>query len=120
VTWELVYYATPDRSVPVHDYLQSAELTEVERGNVKARIEFLKEKGPLAGRAYKQLTGQFSDLSEITIMGQHNVRIFYFIDERRRVVLLDGVSKGGRRDHRMRPYYRRALKYHDDWVERCV
>lgn len=116
---------TPDGKRPVVEYLEKAELTENEEDTLKVRFEFLEEHGPLAGQrlptAYAQLHDEFRDISEIRIPGgQHNVRIFYFIDPKRQVVLLSGVSKGGMRDKKMKRHYARALRNHDDWLTRYI
>jgi hypothetical protein len=124
LSWELKFYTTPGGKRPVYEYLEEAGLSEDEEDKLKARLEFLEEHGPLAGqnvpRGYAQLKGEFRDISEIRIPGEHNVRVFYFIDPKRQVVLLSGVSKGGMRDKTMKRHYARALGYRNDWLTRCI
>ncbi len=125
MSWELKFYTTPGGKRPVYEYMEGAELTDNEGDTLEVRFEFLEEHGPLAGQrlpsAYAQLKDDFRDISEIRIpRGQHNVRIFYFIDPKRQVVLLSGVSKGGMGDKKMKHHYARALRYRDDWLKRCI
>jgi phage-related protein len=90
VAWEAIYYETPKGECPVRDFLD--ELPKAHRAKVFAAIALLQDRGPALGFPYtSQVEGKMRELR--THYGRQLYRILYFMDNRRRVVLLEAFEK---------------------------
>jgi phage-related protein len=90
MAWEVIYHETPDGGCPVRDFLEV--LPKPHRAKVFAAIALLQERGPALGFPYtSQAEGRIRELR--THYGRQLYRVLYFMDNRRRVVLLEAFEK---------------------------
>lgn len=90
-TWNIIYYQSPGQtSAPVHDFINS--LNPTAKSKVINTINLLEEYGVKLGppRA-KKLAG--TELWELRILGEDNIRIFYVTVVDKAFLLLHGFIK---------------------------
>lgn len=88
--WEVIYYQAADGEYPVQKLLD--ELPKPHRAKVFAALSLLQERGPTLGFPHtSQVEGRIRELR--THYGRHLYRILYFMDNQRRVVLLEAFEK---------------------------
>ena len=90
-SWNIVYYQTPQQSSsPVQDFIQSLDMKT--RTKVANSLNLLEEFGiKLSSPHTKKLIG--TDLWELRILGQDNLRIFYVAVIGKSFLLLHGFVK---------------------------
>lgn len=90
MAWEVIYYQTVEGECPVRDFLE--DLPKAHLAKVFAALALLQERGPMLGFPYtSQVQGKIRELR--THYGRQLYRILYFMDTRRRVVLLEAFEK---------------------------
>jgi phage-related protein len=90
VAWDVIYYETADGEWPVRKFLD--ELPKPHRAKLFAAISLLQERGPALGFPHtSQVQGRIRELR--THYGRQLYRILYFMDNQRRVVLLEAFEK---------------------------
>lgn len=90
MAWEVIYYRTDDGECPVRTFLD--ELPKPHRAKVFAAVSLLQERGPALGFPHtSQVEGRIRELR--THYGRQLYRILYFLDNQRRVILLEAFEK---------------------------
>jgi len=110
--WTVLFYADPRGREPVREWLEElARRAPKEYGTVRHHLDLLEEFGVLLGAPFtRQLDGRIRELRP------GPWRITYFVDPKRRFVLLTSFRKTGRTtDRREIARARRALA---DWLRR--
>lgn len=88
--WKILLYETLLGDSPVKGFIDS--LQEKTQGKVHNAIELLKECNiELSAPHVKKLTG--TNLWELRVLGEDNVRIFYIAIENKTFILLHGFKK---------------------------
>lgn len=88
--WKVDFYVTTEGSTPVQSWLDT--LPPDVRGKVLARIQLLRNEGPILDFPYtSQIEGR---LREARLrVGKTRYRVLYFFDEERTAILLHGFTK---------------------------
>src|SRR4029078_2895077 len=88
--WKIIYYEAESGHSPIRNFIKDLELKT--RAKVSGLLDLLKEFGVNVGLPYAQkLSG--TELWELRILGQDNIRIFYVAIIGRRFLLLHGFKK---------------------------
>jgi phage-related protein len=109
--YQIIFYVTRARRIPVIEYLD--HFAEYERAEIEKSFIFLKKKeGRLPAPYSKHL---FKKLWELRIKYlNHHHRILYFIDAKRKIVLLSGFLKKSKKTPRAEIV--KAYKYYLDYL----
>jgi hypothetical protein len=90
VAWTVDFYEEDDHAVPVEEFLSN--LSPGHRAKAIAIIRLLQEQGPTLPFPYSsQVRGDLRELR--TQYGKDRLRILYFGDPKRALVLLHGIIK---------------------------
>lgn len=88
--WRVIYYQTENNISPVHKFINS--LDPKSKSKIIKLIDLLEEFGTHLGWPYaKKLTG--TELWELRILGQDNIRIFYVAVVDKSFLLIHGFTK---------------------------
>src|SRR3989344_2772820 len=89
--WNIIYYQTPQQdSSPIQDFIESLDIKA--RTKVSNSLNLLEEFGiKLSSPHIKKLTG--TDLWELRILGQDNLRILYIAITGKNFLLLHAFNK---------------------------
>ncbi len=88
--WEIIYYETTSGKSPVFDFIQSLDTKS--KSKVIGVLDLLKELGiQIRSPHAKKLTG--TNLWELRILGEANIRIFYVAIVNRKFLLLHAFAK---------------------------
>ncbi|MBI4036831.1 type II toxin-antitoxin system RelE/ParE family toxin [Candidatus Daviesbacteria bacterium] len=112
VNWRIIYYQAPKQNnSPVYDFIES--LNAKAKSKIINTIDLLEEYGTSLGSPHvKKLVG--TDLWEIRILGQDNIRILYIAIVDKTFLLLHGfIKKKQKTDKReINTALARLIEYH--------
>lgn len=108
--WKITYYITPGGASPVYEFIESLSAASI--GKVYRSIEYLAQYGILLREPHvKKVLG--TDLWELRILGDQNVRFFYIARVEKNFLMLHGFTKKAQKTARreLEVAARRLMEY---------